>query len=166
MGSVKKGPSRSAELLVAFLLPRSCREEVLGDLFGRYRSPLQYALDVALTVPLVIASKVRRRSDPQTALIEVMTMYLVYCAAAWYVNRTFLRTDFALLFLAIPPTTTMILFVLWDVYAASRRKPVLCVALGALFAVGTVPLEILVCGVLMIAAFVLVIRIMFPRFVT
>ena len=161
---MKRGPSKLSEAIVAFLLPRSCREEVLGDLYERYRSPLQYAADVVLTVPLVIASKIRRNSDPQIALIEVLTMYLAYGAAAWYVDRAFMRTESALLFLAIPPVATMVLFALWDTYAASRRKPILCAALGALFALGAVPLEILICGVLMIAVLVLTIRLLFPRF--
>ncbi len=113
-----------------------------------------------------ITSRIRRNSDPQIALIEVLTMYLAYGAAAWYVNRAFMWTKSALLFLAIPPVATMVLFALWEVYAASRRKPLLCAALGALFASGTgaVPLEILICGVLMIAVLVLTIRLMFPRF--
>ncbi|MEP6539850.1 MAG: hypothetical protein ABJF23_31255 [Bryobacteraceae bacterium] len=153
-----------AEMFVSFLLPGSCRDEVLGDLYERYKGPLQYAADVIFTVPLVIASKIRRRSDPQTALIEVMTMYLVYGAAAWFVDRSYLRTGSALLRLAIPPAATMGLFALWDVYTTSRRKPVLCVALGGLFAIGSVPIEILACGVLMIAAFVVIILLMFPRF--
>ena len=166
MDSVKRGPSKLAEAVVAHLIPRSCREEVLGDLYERYRNPLQYAADVVCTVPLVIASRIRRTGDPQIALIEVLTMYLAYAAAAWYVDRAFLWTDSALLFLAIPPVATMMLFALWDAYAASRRKPLLCTALGALFAFGTgaVPPEILIGGVLMIAVLVLTIRLMFPRF--
>ena len=166
MDPVKRGTSKFAEAVVAFLLPRSCREEVLGDLYERYRSPLQYAADVARTVPLVITSRIRRNSDPQIALIEVLTMYLAYGAAAWYVDRSFMWTESAFLFLAIPAVATMVLFALWDAYAASRRKPLLCAALGALFASGTgaVPLEILICGVLMIVVLVLTIRLMFPRF--
>ena len=38
---MKRGPSKLAEAIVAFLLPRSCREEVLGDLYERYKSPLR-----------------------------------------------------------------------------------------------------------------------------
>ena len=166
MDPVKRGPSKCAEAVVAFLLPRSCREEVLGDLYERYKSPLQYAADAVFTVPLVIASRIRRNSDPQIVLIEVLTMYLAYWAATWYVDRSFMWTESAFLFLAIPAVATMVLFALWDAYDASRRKPILCATLGALFAfvTGAVPLEILVGGVLMIAALVLTIRVMFPRY--
>ena len=163
---MKRGPSKFAEAIVAFVIPRSCCEEVLGDLHERYRSPTQYAADAIRTVPLVIASRIRRSCDPQIAIIEGLTMYLAYGAAAWYVIRSFLWTDSALLLLAIPPVTTMVLFALWDAYAVSRRKPILCAALGALFAfaTGAVPLEILIFGVLMIAVLVVTIRLMFPRF--
>lgn len=165
MDPVKRGPSRLAEAIVGFLLPRSCREEVLGDLYERYKSPPQYAADAIRTVPLVIAGRMRRKGDSQVALIEVLTMYLAYGAAVWFVNRSFIWTDSALLLLAIAPVTTMVLFALWDAYAVSRRKPILCVALGALFAFATaaVPLEILICGVVMIAVLVVTIRFLFPR---
>jgi hypothetical protein len=90
----------------------------------------------------------------------------VYVAAAWYVDRAFIWTESALLFLAIPPAATMVLFALWNAYAASSRKPILCATVGALFAfaAGTVPPEILIWGVLMIAVLVVTIRLMFPRF--
>ena len=143
MDPVKRGPSKLAEAIVALLVPRACRDEVLGDLHERYRTPLQYAADVALTVPCVIASTIRRRSDPQIALIEALTMYLAYAAAAWYVNRSFIWTDSALLLLAIPPVATMVLFALWDAYTVSRRKPIVFVTLGALFAFYHLQLRVL-----------------------
>src|SRR6185503_7620798 len=54
------GPSRIAEAVVAILLPPASREEVLGDLYERFRSPSRYAVDALITVPMVVISRIRR----------------------------------------------------------------------------------------------------------
>ena len=157
---MKRGPSKIAEAIVAVLLPQASSEEVLGDLYERYQGPLQYALDALRTLPMVIASRIRRNTDPRIALIEVLTMYLAYAAAAWYVDRSFLWTESALLLLAIPPLATMVVFALWDAYSGTRRNAILCVAVGALFAfvAKALPPEILIYGAAMIAVLVLTAR--------
>ncbi len=58
---MKSGPTRTAERMVSALLPPSRRQEVLGDLHERYRSPSQYALDALKTVPFVLLSQLRRK---------------------------------------------------------------------------------------------------------
>jgi hypothetical protein len=65
-GLMHSGPSKTAEAIVAIFVPAVCREEVLGDLHERYRSPGQYALDAVRTVPLVIYSRILRTSSAKT----------------------------------------------------------------------------------------------------
>jgi hypothetical protein len=61
----RRGPSKWAEAIAGLLLPRERREEILGDLHERYRSPWHYALDALRIVPLVVLSEfyrvIRRR---------------------------------------------------------------------------------------------------------
>ena len=65
-------PPRVMEAVVGFLLPPACREHVLGDLHERYTSPRQYLVDALLAVPLVIASRIRRTTDPDVFLMEAL----------------------------------------------------------------------------------------------
>src|ERR1044071_4232806 len=65
---MRRTPSRFAETVVAIFVPPGRREEVLGDLYERFHSPLRYAADALHTVPLVILSKMRRITDPQVLL--------------------------------------------------------------------------------------------------
>jgi hypothetical protein len=55
-------PPALIESVVRLLVPPVAREHVLGDLAERYSSPGQYVAEAARTVPLVIASQVRRTS--------------------------------------------------------------------------------------------------------
>lgn len=51
------------ERWVRRLTPPACREEVLGDLAERSASPREYLRDAVRTLPLVIASRVRRTTN-------------------------------------------------------------------------------------------------------
>ena len=56
-------PSPLIEVVVSLLVPRACREYIIGDLCERYTSRWQYLCDAAATLPLVLwshASHVRR----------------------------------------------------------------------------------------------------------
>jgi hypothetical protein len=73
---MSSGPSRTAEGIIAAIVPPACREEVVGDLHERYRSQGRYALDALRTVPLVIVSRIRRTADPQILVIQAFVLYL------------------------------------------------------------------------------------------
>ena len=75
-------PSKHAELILGILIPPACREEVLGDLYERYRSPLRYAWDAICIVPLVILSRIRRTSDPLVVLTQALALYTSFLCAA------------------------------------------------------------------------------------
>jgi len=77
---MKKGPPRQIETIVAVFTPPARREEVLGDLHERYKSPAQYLAGAALTVPLVVASQIRRTADPGVVLLEALALYFCFFA--------------------------------------------------------------------------------------
>ena len=126
------GPSKLAEAVVAILVPPACREEVLGDLRERFKSPSQYAADALLTVPLVIFSRMRRTADPQILLIQAFALYMSFLGAAWLGDPAVLREPWGLLRLAIPAAMVMLGLILDDTYAGPGRRSALNLARGPL----------------------------------
>jgi hypothetical protein len=129
-GSELMGPSKLAEGIVAFFLPLACREEVLGDLHERYRSPGQYAWDAISTVPLVIASGIRRTADADLLLIQALVLYAVMVGAAWLWDRELLQDTWGLVRLAVPVAILTLGSALQGAYArpggptALLKKPI------------------------------------------
>jgi len=130
------GPSRIVEAIIAVFLPPACREEVLGDLYERYRSLQQYSLDALRTVPLVIMSRIRRTADPQLVLIQAFTLYIAFLSAAWFADRALLGEQRGLLRLAIPAGTELAGLILDDVYANRGRSSLLKLARGPAVGLG------------------------------
>jgi hypothetical protein len=124
------GPSKIAEAVVAVLVPPACREEVLGDLHERFKSPWQYTADVLFTVPLVILSRMRRTAEPQILLTQAFALYLSFTGAAWLYDRAVLREHWGLLRLAIPAAMALAGLILDDTYAHPRRRSSVTLARG------------------------------------
>jgi hypothetical protein len=117
-------PSKSAEAIVAILTPPACREEVLGDLYERYRSPAQYGFEALITIPLVILSRIRRTADPQVLMMQALALYLAFLGAAWFRDSRLLSQEWGILRLALPPGLVLLALVLDDAYAKpGRRSP-------------------------------------------
>jgi hypothetical protein len=57
------------ERWVRRLMPPACREEVLGDLAERNASPREYLRDAVRTLPFMIASRLRRSTNPLYVLM-------------------------------------------------------------------------------------------------
>jgi len=129
-------PPKRIEAIVAALLPSTCREEVLGDLHERYRSPAQYSLDAVLAVPPVIISKIRRTADPQVLLIQAFALYASFLSAAWLSGGALLRDDWGLLRLAAPAAMTLLGVMLDDAYAKPARRSRLQLARGPVVGAG------------------------------
>ncbi len=127
---MSSGPSRIAEAIVAVFVPPACREEVLGDLHERYRSPRQYILEALCTVPLVILSRIRRTADPQILVIQAFAVYASFLGAAWLKDRTLLSEQWGLLRLAIPPAMTILGLILDDAFANPGRRSAVSLARG------------------------------------
>ena len=117
------------ETLVGMLIPPACREEVLGDLHERYRSPGQYLADALCALPFVILSRIRRCADPQVFLLEALLLWACFLSAAWYVDRALIAKA------SIPVAVALLVIAMDDAWAASRNRTVLQsmrgVALGA-----------------------------------
>ena len=118
---MRASPSKAAEAIIAILVPPACREEVLGDLHERYRSPSQYAAEALLAVPLVILSRVRRTTDPAILLLQACVLYLAFAGAAWSNDEHFLTQNWGLLRLCVPAGVALLTMVLEDAYA--RQTP-------------------------------------------
>jgi len=116
------GPSKAAEALVAVFLPLACREEVLGDLHERYRSPWQYGFEALSTVPLVAIGRIRRTADPRILLIQAFAVAVSFLGAAWFRDGPLLRSQWGLLRLAVPGAMTLLGLVLEDAYARLGRR--------------------------------------------
>jgi len=134
------GPPKAMQAGVALLIPPACRVEVLGDLLERSasaRNPLtHYCIEAALTVPLVIMSRIRRTTDLQLLLMHALALYLSYFTVAWLTDRTMLWEPWGLLRLAFPGVVTLLALVLEDAYAKPRHRSPLRLAHGPLFGLG------------------------------
>lgn len=122
---MNSGPSKIAEAIVFVLLPPACREEVVGDLHERFKSPLQYAAEALHTVPLVIASRMSRTLDPQALLMQAFALYLSFLGAAWFNDIAVLRQRWTLFRLAVPVMMIVIGLILDDTYANPGRRSAL-----------------------------------------
>jgi hypothetical protein len=111
-------PSNALEKIVGWFLPPACREEVLGDLCERYKSPLPYVGEAIRVVPCVIVSRIRRTSDPQELVISAILVYASIIATAWWMDRDFLNSQWGLLKLFIPSVQTLIV----EMFAAAWQK--------------------------------------------
>jgi hypothetical protein len=109
-------PPRLAEYVAALLLPPASREEVLGDLEERCTSPAGYCRDAIQTVPLVIASRIRRTSDPPLLLLEAMILLLSFLAGGW-IGEGRLPGQRELWGFALPAGCVLLGLVLREVYA-------------------------------------------------
>jgi hypothetical protein len=116
-----RAPSKIAEALVGLCLPPACREEVLGDLYERYRGRVTYFGDALSTVPLVIFSRVRRTADGPLVLMEAMLLYLSFLSAARFEDPLFLARPWGLPRLAIPTLMTIAGLMLADAWAAPGK---------------------------------------------
>lgn len=135
-GMMHAAPSRFAEALVAVVLPPACREEVLGDLHERYRSPWQYASDALLTAPLVVWSRIRRTADAQVLLIQAFALYLSFLGAAEWTDAALLHEQWGMVKLAIPAAMFLLGSVLEDAYACPGRRSLLALVRGPLVGLG------------------------------
>jgi hypothetical protein len=75
-------PPKVLVFLVRLLLPRICREHVLGDLHERYRSPFGYAADGANAIAAAIVGQIRRATPARFLLLETLVIYASFFAAA------------------------------------------------------------------------------------
>jgi hypothetical protein len=138
----RPAPSKRTEAIVGFFIPPACREQVLGDLHERYENSRQYLFEVVTTIPFVIASRIRRTTDPQLLLMLAFAMYISFVAAAWpFEGRTFLFEQDGFLRVAIPTIAGLVGVVLAAAYATPGRTRVAKAVREAVAAAGTAMLS-------------------------
>jgi len=118
-------PPKLIEIVVGLLLPHASREHVLGDLHERCTGPVQYLGDAILAVPLVVASRIRRVTDPDVFLMEALGLYVAYLGAALILAPTVLYRQWGLLRLAVPAAVALVVSTLAAAYADPRRRSLL-----------------------------------------
>ena len=129
-GLMNPGLSKAAEAIIAVLLPPACREEVLGDLYERYRSPLQYSLDALRTIPLVVLSRIRRTADPQVLLLQAFALYASFLGAAW------MKGGGGPLRLAVPAGIALLGMMLEEAYSKPGSRSLLRLVRGPVVGLG------------------------------
>lgn len=129
-------PPQAVETLVGFLLPPACREEVLGDLHERCRSPRHYLFEALPVVPMVVASRIRRTTDAQVFLMQAFVLGLPFLGAAWFRDRGLLDSRWGLLRLAVPAAIALMVIVLEDAYARPGVRSPLDLLRGPVLGLG------------------------------
>lgn len=135
-------PPKWLEKVAGAVIPPACREEVLGDLHERYRSPAQYLGDLFSTLPFLILSRIRRGTDLQSLLMEALVVYGSFLAVAWYFDEALLRDSTGMLRLALPALLTLSYLLLFDAFsspsgrASWRRYPASMIAVVAFYLLG------------------------------
>jgi hypothetical protein len=122
------GPSKTLETLAGLLIPPACREEVLGDLHERYKSPGRYLFDAASTAPFVLLSRMRRTTEAQVLIMEALLLYAAFLVSAWHYDSALMKEQWALAGLAIPAGFMLAVVVLEAAWAPKILifGPLLC----------------------------------------
>jgi hypothetical protein len=161
-------PPATLERIVGLFLPPACREEVLGDLCERYKTPGQYIGLALVTIPFVILSRIRRTTDAQVLLMEALLLYASFLIAALYTDDSILTRPWGLLRLAVPAVIALAVIVLDDAWALRDRPPeklipaiIIGIALGCLTARRALPPLLQIWGFLAGLILVSTVRILF-----
>jgi hypothetical protein len=145
-------PPGALERIVGWLLPPACREEVLGDLFERYESPVQYVVSAVRVMPFVVISRIRRTVDVSHLFIVCLLEYVAMLAAAWWFDKSFLYTDNGLWILFLPSLQGLLLTALESAWQrpGSARPQSLFSLLNAMvngcLLFRLIPVEVLIFG--------------------
>ncbi len=115
-------PPPSLETFFARFIPPACREEVLGDLCEKYRSPLQYFFLAARTIPFVILSRLRRINGPLFVLTDPLLIYGGFLFEAWFRGALSHNDPAAFLWLAMPAALTWLYLIARDAFAPAPGK--------------------------------------------
>jgi hypothetical protein len=132
--AVEQEMGHAMRALIALLLPPACREEVLGDLHERNATLARFCIDAGHTLPHVVVSRIRRIADPQLLVLQAITLYLCYYAAAWFESRALLSGTWGLARPAIPALLVLLVLLLEDAYAKPGPRSRLQLIRGPLIA--------------------------------
>jgi hypothetical protein len=128
-------PPALIDRAVRALIPPAAREAVIGDLWERYRSPLQYASEALKVMPFVVASQIRRTFNLPMLGIQAFTFFV--CFGGFAVNGPPLDVP-RWLRAAIPTAAAVMALLLRDAYRDSEQHPARRAALDVTTAVAFV----------------------------
>jgi hypothetical protein len=109
-------PPKLIEEIAGMLIPPACREHVLGDWYERYRSRSQYVFDAIATLPLIIASQIRRTFRIELFLAEACALYIAFACVSFWGGPGYLYDRGVLLPLGIVIGLVLFVFTLCDAY--------------------------------------------------
>ena len=134
----KARPPALIDRAVRLLIPPGSREAVVGDLWERYSSPLQYAGEALRIVPFLIASQIRRNTNVPLLGIAAFTLFVSF-GGFQVVGAAIDAPRWARA--AVPVIAALLGLLLRDAYRASEQRP----ARRAGFDVATVIACVLLC---------------------
>jgi hypothetical protein len=109
--------------IVRFLIPPSVREEISGDLFERYKSKGQYTKDVALILPYILASQIRRNTN--IPILGIQAFLLFFCFGGFVALSDAAAIDVPRwLRAAVPTLLALTVLLLRDGFRAAEHRPV------------------------------------------
>jgi hypothetical protein len=159
-------------MIVYWLLPPACREEVLGDMRERNQGSAQYLAEAACTVPAVIYSRIRRTTDAVLTFMAAISMYTAFVTSARWLAPELLSRGNGFARLMIPPAIALLAITLADAFSDPKKKsslkplfgPTLGLALS--YAVelnhrSAIPVTVLACGGAMSLLLVSTLRLIF-----
>ncbi len=126
-----KQPPAVLDRLVRLLIPPAAREEVTGDLWERYSTPLRFFSEGVQVMPYVVASQIRRTSS--IAVLALQAFALFACLGGFIPDSAgaalphWARA-------AVPTAVALLALVLRDAYRSPARRPVLSGVLDAVTA--------------------------------
>jgi hypothetical protein len=179
MARLMGSPPKVTEAIVGFLIPPACRVSVAGDLHERYTTHGQYIAEAICTIPFVVASRIRRTTDPQVLVMEAFALYISFLGVAWKFDGTaFLYQQWGYFRLAIPAAVALLALTLGDAYAVpGKRSPIrpilestlsfiiVCLSQAALMAIDprwVLPTRTLIYGGMVSIVLVSTLRMCFP----
>src|SRR5215471_10415500 len=117
----KARPPAVMERVARLLIPPAAREEVVGDLWERYRSPLSYASEALSVMPFLVASQIRRNTNVPALAIAAF-VFFVFCFGG--IAAIDAPTDVPRwLRAAVPTVAALIGLVLRDAYRRNEVQP-------------------------------------------
>lgn len=129
MESPLKQPPAALDLLVRLLIPPAAREAVIGDLWERYSTPLQFFSEGVQVMPYVVASQIRRTSS--IAVLALQAFALFACLGGFIPDLAGAAVPHWAR-AAAPTLAALLALVLRDAYRT--RRPVLSGVLDAVTA--------------------------------
>jgi hypothetical protein len=135
---MSQGPPKAIEAIVALLIPPARREEVLGDLHERYRGTAAYLADALRTVPHVVASQIRRTTDPRIVVFEALALYVSFLTGPPQAHgKSLIFNPAAIVPCLIPVVVAVVALRFVDAYARPEKRTGTGAAMESLLAVAT-----------------------------